>query len=76
MRGSETPAARGADDGVTRRIHALLDPAQTPGFDWRVELREGGHRKKVQAYGLSFAESFEGLSLEEPDSYLHTCCIT
>ena len=56
MRGSETPAAGGADDGVTRRIHALLDPAQTPGFDWRVELREGGHRKKVQAYGLSFAE--------------------
>ena len=44
------------DDGVTRRIHALLDPAQTPGFDWRGELREGGHRKKVQAYGLSFAE--------------------
>ena len=32
MRGSETPAAGGADDGVTRRIHALLDPAQTPGF--------------------------------------------
>ena len=56
MRGSEAPAAGGADDGVTRRIHALLDPAQTPGFDWRGELREGGHRKKVQAYGLSFAE--------------------
>eukprot|EP00964_Phaeocystis_antarctica_P110330 scaffold74699_cov57-Phaeocystis_antarctica.AAC.2 len=32
MRGSETPAAGGADDGVTRRIHALLDPAQTPGL--------------------------------------------
>ena len=48
--------AMAGDDGVTRRIHALLDPAQTPGFDWRGELREGGHRKKVQAYGLSFAE--------------------
>ena len=55
MRGPEAPVA-GAEDGVTRRIHALLDPARTPGFDWRAELREGGHRKKVQAYGLSFAE--------------------
>ena len=55
MRGPEAPVA-GAEDGVTRRIHALLDPARTPGFDWRGELREGGHRKKVQAYGLSFAE--------------------
>jgi len=55
MRGPEAAVA-GAEDGVTRRIHALLDPARTPGFDWRGELREGGHRKKVQAYGLSFAE--------------------
>ena len=56
MRYPEAAAVAGAEDGVTRRIHALLDPARTPGFDWRGELREGGHRKKVQAYGLSFAE--------------------